>query len=102
MSTTNNTHIDNNNILKLDAKVFAPMLDEHLVAHNPPLFIEPPLTCKNFTNKEFTNVFLDHFDNTVLTLTHGFTKGDNSTILNKDQWLRASAQLMAAIQHSLY
>ena len=42
MSNTDSTHINDHNVLKLDANVFAPMLDEHLVARNPPLAIEPP------------------------------------------------------------
>jgi hypothetical protein len=35
-------------------------------------------------------------------MARSFTKGDNIAILNKEQWLRASAQIMPAIQHSLY
>jgi hypothetical protein len=102
MSNPDKTHIDNHDILKLDANVFAPMLDEHLVAHNPPLLVEPPLMAEDFANEEFANIFLDHFDDTTLALSQGFTKDDNPALLNKDQWLRASAQVMATIQNGLY
>ena len=100
MLNTDSTHINDHDVLKLDAKVFAPMLDEHLVAQNPPLTIEPPLTHEDFVRQEFADIFLDHFDNTTMAVACGFTKGNNIAILNKEQWLRASAQIMAAIQCS--
>jgi hypothetical protein len=102
MSNTDSTHINDHNVLKLDANVFAPMLDEHLVARNPPLAIEPPLTHEDFVSQEFADIFLDHFDDTTTAVARGFTKGDDIAILNKEQWLRASAQIMAAIQRGLY
>ena len=84
MSNTDRTQFDDHDILKLDANVFAPMLDECLVARNPPLFVEPLLMVEDFANEEFTNVFLDHFDDTSLTLSHGFSKDNNLALLNKD------------------
>ena len=102
MSNTDSTHINDHDVLKLDTNVFAPMLDEHLVARNPPLTIEPPLTHEDFISQEFADIFLDHFDDTTTAVARGFTKGDDIAILNKEQWLRASAQIMAAIQRGLY
>jgi hypothetical protein len=102
MLNTDKTQFDNHDILKLDANVFAPMLDECLIARNPPLFVEPLLMVEDFTNEEFANVFLDHFDDTSLTLSRRFSKDNNPALLNKDQWLRASTQLMAMIQCGIY
>jgi hypothetical protein len=47
-----------------------------LVAHNPPLIVSPLLAHEDFANEEFTNVFIDHFDNTTTTLAQGFTELD--------------------------
>ena len=93
---------DAHDTLHLDPKVFTPMLDDNLVARNPTLHIENPLTLADFANDKFGDASVQDLDNTANTITYGFHEDKPDQALNKEQWLQAAAQLMAAIHQGLY
>ncbi len=98
MSTNDNNH----DTLYLDPQVFAPMLNDNLVAHNPTLHISNPLTVADFTDTKFGDTFVDNLDDILDTITYGFKDNQPSSALNKEQWLWATAQIMATIHQGLY
>ncbi len=67
----------------------------------PPLTITHPLQPEDFADDSFGNTFLDYFNNTLNALKFGFNNTKPSRALNRDQWLWAAAETMAAIHTSL-
>jgi len=93
---------DAHNTLYLNSKVFAPMLDDDLVARNPTLHIKNPLTVVDFAKDNFSDTFIKNLNNTTNTIAYGFQDNKPDWALNKEQWLQAAAQIMAAIHQGLY
>jgi len=85
------------NTLYLNPKVFAPILDNDLVAYNPTLHIENLLTVA-----DFSDTFIENLNDTTDTITYGFQDNKLDWALNKEQWLQAAAQIMATIHQGLY
>jgi len=75
MLPENDTHAT----LYLDPKVFAPMLDDNLVAHNPTLHIENPLTVV-----DFGDMFIKNLNDTIDTITYSFQGNKPDRALNKE------------------
>jgi len=62
------TAITDNQILCLDANIFTPTLGEYLVTRNNPIQVSIPLIEADFSDASFRGTFLDHFDDTILTI----------------------------------
>jgi len=86
-----------------DADTFAPLLKEDLTSEDPPFIITNPLQVLDFAVDDgFAEAYLESLDNILLNTACGFhgldTPLNPSAPLNREQWLRTAAQLIAAIQ----
>ncbi len=79
------TAITDDHILCLDANIFTPTLDEYLVARNNPIKVTIPLKGADFSDASFGGIFLDHFDDMVLTISQGYNDTEPELFLNKTQ-----------------
>ncbi len=79
------TAITDDHILCLDANIFTPTLDEYLVARNNPIKVTIPLKGADFSDASFGGIFLDHFDDMVLTISQGYNDSEPELFLNKTQ-----------------
>src|SRR5216683_1120216 len=79
------TAITDDHILCLDANIFTPTLDEYLVARNNPIKVTIPLKGADFSDASFGGIFLDHFDDMVLTISRGYNDSEPELFLNKTQ-----------------
>ena len=92
---------DDNDILKLEADIFLPLLNQDLVACNLPLTLTQPLALANFMDNKLGNTILDILEDITFFMKCSFTNNNLANCLNKNQWLRASTQIMVAIHQGL-
>jgi hypothetical protein len=93
---------DDDNILKLEVDIFLPLLNQDLVAQNLPITLTQPLTLADFANNKLGTIILDVVEDSTFFMKRGFSDDDPANCLNKNQWLRAATQIMAAIHQGLY
>ncbi len=87
------------NLLHFNADLFAPMLKEDLHEQPPPFLTTHPLTEVDFSTHSDDNSFLNDL-NDVLDAMHA-SFGNRKAALDRDQWIRAAAQLAAGINTGL-
>ncbi len=78
------------------------MLDETLVARNPVFHTSHPLTTNEFKDSKFADDYVDSIKTISQTLKAGFELAETDDRLDKEQWLRSAAQLMASIHEGVY
>jgi hypothetical protein len=93
---------NNDNVLKLEVDIFLPLLNQDLVARNLPITLTQPLAPTDFTDNKFGTTILDIIEDISFFMKCSFSNNDLANHLNKNQWLRATTQVMAAIHQGLY
>jgi hypothetical protein len=95
-------YIDDNDVLKLDADLFLPLLNNDLVTCNLPIKVHNPLTPADFSDTKLGNTIMDILDNITFFMKHGFDDSDPTHHLSKDQWFCAATQTIATVHQGLY
>jgi hypothetical protein len=100
-------HTATTNVVFLDDQVFLPMLDNDETKEYKPYYVANPLTETQFSTSdlkdsvwESVEAYINDLNNMTDIVRLGF--GHMTSDLDREQWFRTVAQLVASIQQGLY